>query len=340
MVMHEQADWRFLDDDALLERRISTLGLRLEGTALHACVAQLHGELAARGLVFKPPVHIGDEWFCPEEIAAIFVPFYLCDERLQKLERKLILEVEGGNREECMRLLRHEAGHAYSYAYRLQRRRKWQRHFGLASQEYPETYRPQQHSRSFVIHLDDWYAQAHPDEDFAETFAVWLAPGDDWRERYRGWPALRKLEYVDELMCSLAGKPPVASPRLRVGEHNGLNKKLKTYYTRKRREFAESFPDFYDRDLRKLFGAETVNGHVSAAGFLRQNRLKIVNSICHWTREPKYRVNELLGDLTERAGELGLVADPGDSELPLSLASFITSLVMNHRFTGRFKHTR
>ncbi len=340
MVMTKHADWRLLDDNALLEQRISTFALRLEGTTLESCVTQLHEELTFRGQVFQPPVHIGDEWFCPEDIPAIFVPFYLCDERLRKLERKLILEVEGGTREECMRLLRHEAGHAYSYAYRLQRRRKWRQHFGLASQEYPETYRPRQHSRSFVIHLDDWYAQAHPDEDWAETFAVWLAPGDQWRTRYKGWPALRKLEYVEELMGSLAGKTPAVPPRLRVSEYNGLNKKLKTYYTRKRREFAESFPDFYDRDLQKLFPATTVSPQVPAVRFLRQNKRKIVNSICQWTQEPKYRVNELLCDLTERAGELNMVADPNDSELPLNLASFITSLVMNHRFTGRFKHTR
>ena len=340
MVMTRQTDWRLLDDDALLERRISTFALRIGGTPMEPCVAQLHEELAARGLTFQPPVHIGDEWFCPEDIPAIFVPFYLCEERLRKLERKIILEVEGGTREECMRLLRHEAGHAYAYAYRLQRRRKWQQHFGLASQEYPETYRPRKHSRSFVIHLDDWYAQAHPDEDWAETFAVWLAPGDGWRVQYKGWPALRKLEYVEELMSSLECKAPLVPPRLRVSEYSGLNKKLKTYFTRKRREFAESFPDFYDRDLHKLFVAAPVNGHVPAARFLRQNKRRIINSICHWTGEPKYRVSELLCDLTERADELGLGADPADSELPLSLASFITSLVMNHRFTGRFKHTR
>ena len=340
MVMTKQADWRSLDDDVLLERRINTLALAIEGTPMEACVEQLREELEVRGLAFQPPVHIGDEWFCPEDIPAIFVPFYLCDDRLRKLERKLILEVEGGTREECMRLLRHEAGHAYAYAYRLQRRRKWQQHFGLASQEYPDTYRPRQHSRSFVIHLDDWYAQAHPDEDWAETFAVWLAPGKKWRTRYKGWPALRKLEYVDELMQSLEGNPPLVLPRLRVGEYNGLNKKLKTYFTRKRREFADSFPDFYDSDLNKIFVAPPVNGHVPAARFLRQNKNKIVNSICHWTSEPKYRVSELLGDLTVRADELGLVADPADSELPLSLASFITSLVMNYRFTGRYKHAR
>jgi hypothetical protein len=80
------------------------------------------------------------------------------------------------------------------------------------------------------VHLDDWYAQAHPDEDFAETFAVWLTPDLDWRARYRGWKAIAKLEYVDELMRSLAGKPPTHQPAYRPADYDCLNVKLKTYY--------------------------------------------------------------------------------------------------------------
>src|SRR5207302_1162628 len=113
--------------------------------------------------------------------------------------------VEGETKEWFMQLMRHEAAHAYTYAYRLQRKKKWQRIFGHTSrEETPNTYRPRPFSRSYVMHLDDWYAQAHPDEDFAETFAIWLTPELDWRKRYAGWKALRKLEYVDELMRSLA----------------------------------------------------------------------------------------------------------------------------------------
>ena len=211
MVMTAQPNWRSLDDEALLERRISGLGLRIEGMVAD-CIGQLYRELEAKGLALMPPCHIGDEWFCPEGCAAIFIPFYLFDDRLRKLERKMVLEVEGGTRDECMKLLRHEAGHAYSYAYKLQRKKKWQQHFGLASQEYPETYRPRGYSRSYVVHLDGGYAQMHPDEDWAETFAVWLAPGNRWRRKYAGWPALRKLEYVEELMESIAGKEPVRHP--------------------------------------------------------------------------------------------------------------------------------
>ena len=97
------------------------------------------------------------------------------------------------------------------------------------------------------MHLDDWYAQSHPDEDFAETFAVWLTPGLDWRERYKGWKALQKLEYVDELMRSLAGKPPLHPPEYRVADHDCLNVKLKTYYARKRK----ALRGFVSRFLRQ-----------------------------------------------------------------------------------------
>jgi hypothetical protein len=112
-------------------------------------------------------------------------------------------EVEGGNRPWLMRILRHEAGHALDTAYRLRRRRRWRDVFGPASLPYPERYRARPGSRRYVHHLGGWYAQAHPTEDFAETFAVWLAPRSGWRRQYAGWPALGKIEMVDELMSEV-----------------------------------------------------------------------------------------------------------------------------------------
>src|SRR3954466_15322336 len=123
----EGADWTSLSDQELLERRISKLGLKLEGSGLEPLIKQLHDELSAKGLAFHPPCHIGDEWFVPVGIPAIFVPFFLSHERLRKLERAMMLEVEGENPEWFMRLMRHEAAHAYAYAYQLTRKKKWQR---------------------------------------------------------------------------------------------------------------------------------------------------------------------------------------------------------------------
>src|SRR5438874_1248593 len=299
-----EVDWASLSDQELLERRISELGLRIEGTALEPLIRQLYDELSAHGLAFYPPVHIGDEWFVPVGMPAIFVPFFLVHDRLRALERTMMLEVEGGTTEWFMKLMRHEAAHAYAYAYQLPRKKKWRQIFGRTSrEETPDSYRPRPFSRSYVVNLDDWYAQSHPDEDFAETFAVWLTPGLNWRTRYAGWKALRKLEYVDELMRSLADKSPVHMPKYRVADYNFLNVKLKTYYARKRKLYEEMYPGFYDVDLKQLFSAPA---GIKASVYLRLRRRRLLNSVCQWTNEKKYRVNELLTRLIERSDELGL----------------------------------
>ena len=331
-------DWTALNDEQLLELRISKLGLRLEGTPQETLIRQLYDELSAKGLAFHPPCHIGDEWFVPIGIPSIFIPFFLVHDRLRALERKMMLEVEGETPEWFMKLMRHEAAHAFSYAYQLQRRRKWQQLFGRTSREgTPTTYRPRPFSRSYVVHLEDWYAQAHPDEDWAETFAIWLTPELDWRTRYAGWKALRKLEYVDELMRSLAGKSPTHTPKYRVAEYNCLNVTLKTYYGRKRKLYADTYPDFYDADLRQLFSAPS---GMKASSYLRRSRRRMLNSVCQWTNEKKFRVNKLLNRLIERCDELKLYVLNDDPQEDFRVTAFITTLVMNYLFTGKFKRTK
>jgi hypothetical protein len=334
--------WASLSDPELLERRIASLGLSLDGTPLQPRIQQLYAELSARGLVFHPPCHVGDEWFVPVGIPAIFVPFFLVHERLVALERKMVLEVEGDTPEEFMRLIRHETAHAYAYAYGLTRKKKWQQIFGRTSaDDTPEFYRPRPYSRSYVVHLDDWYAQAHPDEDFAETFAVWLTPELDWRARYRGWKALAKLEYVDTLMRSLAGQPPTHQPAYRPAEYDCLNVKLKTYYARKRKQMADTYPDFYDKDLRALFPATNGStGTIHASSYLRSRRRRLMNSVCHWTNEKKYRVDQLLDRLVERCDQLGLNVLNDDPSQDFRVSAWLTTLVMNYLFTGKFQRRK
>jgi len=190
------------------------------------------------------------------------------------------------------------------------------------------------------MHLEDWYAQSHPDEDFAETFAVWLTPGLDWRKRYVGWPALRKLEYVDELMKSLAGKSPTHTPNYRVADYDFLNVKLKTYYARKRKLYEDIYPGFYDVDLRQLFSAQTGPGRIHASSYLRRTRRRLLNSVCQWTNEKKFRVNKLLARLIDRSDELDLHVSNDDPQRDFRVTAFITTLVMNYLFTGKFKRTK
>jgi hypothetical protein len=206
-------DWTALTDEQLLEVRMCDLGLAIEGTEIELRIAQLNAELEARGLIFRPHYYLSDEWFTPDGIPGIAIPFYLAHPRLAKLELAQMLEVEGGDIESCMQILRHEAGHAIDNAYMLRRRPKRRRLFGNPTIEYPEYYTPKPYSKSFVQHLDHWYAQSHPDEDFAETFAVWLDPNSMWATRFAGWPAQRKLEYMDRLMRELARRRPMVTSR-------------------------------------------------------------------------------------------------------------------------------
>ena len=211
--MSRRYSWASLPDRELLKLRIKDLKLSLKGTWLEDCVADLHEELERRDIRVRPHAWLSDEWFSSEATPGIAIPFYLAHPRLIRLERKKILDVEGGTRAECMRILRHETGHVLQHAYNLQRRRRWQQLFGRSSTPYPEFYRPNPASKSHVQHLRLWYGQSHPDEDFAETFAVWMGPRANWRKRYEGWPALEKLEYVDALMAEIGMAKPELTGR-------------------------------------------------------------------------------------------------------------------------------
>ncbi len=333
-------DWTSYADEQLLEVRICDLNLKIQGTDLESRIQTLYAELDDRKIAFKPICYLGDEWFCPDGACTIAIPFYLSHTRLIKLEERMMMEVEGGTEGWCMQLLRHEMGHVINHAYLLGRKRDWQKMFGSPSTEYSEFYRARPYSKRFVQHLDDWYAQSHPEEDFAETFAIWLTQGLDWRTKYRGWKALEKLEYVDRLMQNLAGQSPLAISRKKICEASRLRSPLKKYYNRRRRLYAQYFPDFFDSDLRRLFiGPPTEGGLDRASTFLRRNRKAIMDAVATWTGEPKFTINRLLRALTTRCAELDLRLRKDVSQSGMEIAAYLASLASNYRLTGKFKRS-
>jgi hypothetical protein len=303
--------WAKLPDDELLNLRIKDLKLKLEGTWLDRCLRELNAELADRGISIRPHAWISDEWFSPSTTPGIAIPFYLVHPRLMQLERKKIIDVEGGTASECMRILRHEAGHVLQHAYQLHRRRRWQKLFGPSSTRYPRYYRPNPASRQFVQHLRLWYAQSHPDEDFAETFAVWLRPRSNWRKRYAGWPALKKLEYVDELMREIAHEKPMPMPRLKVDPITTLTRTLGEHYDKKQALYLVDSRKTYDRDLMRIFSNDPRHRRSPAAStFLRRNRAKFTRMVSKWTGEYQLTLDAVLNDMIARCRELKLRA-PG-----------------------------
>ncbi|MHB9155674.1 MAG: putative zinc-binding metallopeptidase [Endomicrobiales bacterium] len=326
-----------MTDDELKKLRFRELGVRIKGTWLEECVLALYRELEDKNLVFRPQCYLADEWLTPDNEPVVGIPFYLAHSRLTELERRLMHEVEGGDPPSCMRLLRHETGHAINYAYRLHTRKRWQQLFGHFSEEYPDRYKYRPYSRSFVIHLDDWYAQYHPDEDFAETFAVWLAPGPDWRERYRGWKALEKLEYVDTLMRETGALPPKKPAGAKHWSISSLKTTLGTHYRRKTEFYAEYSPDFHDTHLCRIFPVGLPGPGAAAHRVLARHRKDIVEHVAFWTGERKYIINRLLKNLIKRCRELGLTAQGGETSPMMKLTAYLTTLIMNYVLTGRFK---
>lgn len=300
--------WNHVSDDELLRMRMSNIKVRIEGSVVESRVKQLYDELAAKGLQFRPPCYLSTEWLTPDRIPAVGIPFYLAHPRLIKLERAMMVEAEGESEKECLQLLRHETGHAINYAYRLYTRSRWRELFGNMSLPYdPHSYIMRPYSKQFVVHLKGNYAQAHPDEDFAETFSVWMTPGLDWRKRYAGWGALRKLEYVDHLMQTIANKAPVVTGGPRYFAAAKTKSTLASYYKNKRRVFGEGYLGFYDPLLMKLFTPHPSSDiAIKADKFLYAHRKKLVHSISDWSRLPKYSVQELVSRLGQRAREMKL----------------------------------
>lgn len=330
--------WANLSDADLLELRFSDLNLTIEGTWLEERVHALYDNLEARGLAFRPHVWLSSEWFSPDGVPGIAVPFYLAHPRLMKLEEKQMLQVEGGTLSSCMKILRHEAGHAIDNAYRLHRRKDWRETFGLWSEPYPESYQPRPNSRKYVLHLDAWYAQSHPAEDFAETFAVWLNPRSRWRQEYQGWPALKKLEYVDRLMEELAQTPPPVRTRLRVESLSNLRVTLREHYRAKRMHYADEWPDFYDADLRKLFSDDPRYARrPTAASFLIDIRPELRAAVAKWTGTHPYTIDQVLGDMIDRCKELNLRLAVPQRRARTEAMMMVTVQAMNYILSGHHR---
>ncbi|MEO6526884.1 MAG: putative zinc-binding metallopeptidase [Gemmatimonadaceae bacterium] len=317
-------EWEHLPREQLLDLRIRDLSLELEGTWVKACVDELHRELEKRGIALRPHCWLSDEWFSPQNVPGIGIPFYLVHPRLIRLERSMMLEAEGASRAECMRILRHEAGHAMQHGFRLHRRPSYQRLFGKSSTKYPTSYRPKPASRHFVQHLRAYYAQAHPDEDFAETFAVWLQPRARWRKRYEGWGALRKLEYVDVLMAELEGKRPPVKTRERVAPVSQLTSTLRAHYESKREFYAVDFPSTYDRELCRVFSNAPKDARRELASrFIGRHAKEIRALVARWTGESEFTIDQLLQDMIGRSRTLKLRVPESDKKVLLDFAGML-----------------
>lgn len=333
--------WSRYVNDTLLDMRVCDLGLTIEKSPVAPLIKKLNRELEAKRLLFHPHFWISDEWFCPDGVPGVSIPFFLMHARLKKLELENMLEVEGGDPDWCMMLLRHETGHALLNAYKLNGERQWRKTFGNPNTRYPDAYLPKPYSKRYVLNLPGWYAQSHPHEDWAETFAVWLNPRSDWRKRYQNWPALKKLQYVEELMISLQDKKPLLRNKRTEYPVEKIRITLREFYTSKRERYGVDSPQFFEIDLRKLFVPhDPAVKSEKASRYIRRVKKDIIDVVERWTGEYKYRINEVLKDMIARADELNLRVDEMRPSLMPDLSACLTMLVMNKLHYEGFHITR
>jgi hypothetical protein len=327
------------DFQEILAKPIREFGLRLEGSPVERFVQQLYRELDARGLhKFRPVCYLSDEWGCPSGEPVIGIPFYLADPKLAQLESEMN-DLEDSR--EIMMYLRHEAGHAFNYAYRLYNSPEWRELFGPFRRAYRDNYRPIPFSRKFVRHMAGWYAQKHPDEDFAETFAVWLTPRSQWRKRYKGWDALKKLQYVDRIARKFSNLDPLRRRGYTDITADEMESTVGEFY---RLTLAEDIPLeelAVDTDLADIFNISPKRHKFVrlAHEMLDQHRKAIVDKIAYWSGVQRPIVKRLVESICKRVEELGLRVDVRrEPDYLTEFTVYTTALAMNYLARGKFVH--
>jgi hypothetical protein len=300
-----------LSDKELLGARFCDLPIKLEGTPVEQRAHRVFAELDDRGIRARPSVWLSEEWFNPDGTVGFAIPFYLAHPRLIRLERRLMLEAEGVSEREALRIIRHETGHAIDEAYQFYRRPEYAAVFGSPRQRYPTSYAVVPHSRRHVTHLNAWYAQSHPVEDFAETFATWLLPKRQWRRQYRDWPALEKLEAVDAWLTEFRHRAPLTRNRAPEGKLFDNQRTLAEHYEEKRAFYGVEATAKFDRDLQRIFAipgeARLTNGRLpSATSVLRTIRSSVRKELARPLGVPAYTVDQVLRQLIHRARALNL----------------------------------
>jgi hypothetical protein len=324
------------DVQEILTKPIKELGLKLEGSPLERYVQKLYRELDRKGVKrFRPLCYLTDEWGCPSGEPVIGIPFYLADPKLARLEKEMNdLEDE----REILMYLRHEAGHAFNYAYELFKTPEWRELFGPFRRPYRDDYRPVPFSRKFVRHIAGWYAQKHPDEDFAETFAVWLTPGSQWRRRYKGWPALAKLRYVDRVARRVRDTAPIRERGATDITVDEMESTVGEFYDEKLQEPSSPVYLPLDTDLADIFkvSRRRRKGVRPAADLLRENRKAIVDKVAYWTGVARPFVKQLVEAMLARVAELNLRAEiRSEREHLTEITAYATALAMSYQTRGK-----
>tara|TARA_B100001094_G_scaffold316835_1_gene358532 strand:+ start:2260 stop:3249 length:990 start_codon:yes stop_codon:yes gene_type:complete len=316
---------------------ISELELLIDQSWLQQLVQQLYAELAQVGLGnFQPIAYFGDEWFSPDGIAAISIPFFLANKELQKIEMHQMGWVEGGTQDECMKLLRHESGHCFDHFFETSKLPDFQKIFGDPKKPYmPDFFLGKPFSKNFVKHLDRTYSQSHPAEDFAECFATVVTPRLDWKKKYKNAEkVLRKLEWT-QLQINIHSKSDTSKLPIKEPEfynQKNLNLSLKSYYAKRIRHLKHFHLLKKDKELKRIFNSQKDEPQKKSRRLLRPYQ-KSLMSIANAKSFYKYQIKEYINELEMRCYHLGLTEnDKVHQNKTLELKSLVEDTLYKRHF--------
>jgi hypothetical protein len=320
----------------VLGKKVSELGLKVEGSPVEGYVSELYQELERRGLQkFRPVCYLTDEWGCPDQQPVLGIPFYLADAKLRRLEKAVdALESE----RQIMMYMRHEAGHVFNYAYRLYTTPEWRRLFGPFFRPYRDEYRPVPFSRNYVRHIEGWYAQKHPDEDFAETFAVWLTPRSGWRRKYKDWPAMQKLRYVERVARAVADVEPIVNTGEVDITPDDIDVSVEQFYRQAEGERQARIDIALDAHLGQIFLTRKRKESKPASDIVSKYAPELVEKITYWTGVRRPIVRGLIDSICRNCQRMKLWGEVGEEARYLvEITALATTLAMNFLTSGRFE---
>ena len=317
----------------LLKTPLCKLDLTMEDSLVSDCIAQLKRELTSSGVHIDLIFWISDEWFCPDGTTGVAFPFYLLDQSLLDLEKEFIGHAEGETREYCMKLLRHEVAHAIDNAYSLRTCLERKTLFGDCSTPYPSEYTRRPFSKSFVKNLDHNYAQAHPEEDWAETFAVWLDPKSNWKRIYKDWPAIKKLNYVNKKMKELKKENCIICHET-LDEISTLPITLRGYLNKRSKLLNKYKSPLFGRNLNRIF---SVGSKRKATQFLQTREREICQKVAKSTNQYHYIVRDVFKELKLECKSKGLTLKKSSRETQRDLERLVTAKTFAYIKQGKHK---
>ena len=284
-----------LTNEEILKLKIKDLNLDIP-SKYRGAIKVLNSLLKSKGINWMPHYWLSNEWFSADGIPGIAIPFTLCHPKLIKLEKQFLGHCEGESPQEFFKILCHETGHAIDNAFKLRLKKRRQKLFGLTSKKYPKSYKPNPLiADQFVTHFEDFYAQAHPDEDWAETFAIWLST-NNWRSKYKNSTALNKLIYIDQLMSELRDKDHIKNQKT-YEHYKEDGRTVYQFLIDKKKQLGKNKSNYYRNKVQDLFLSS--DSKISANSYLLKMKNNIINNLLEETNYDFWTVNKCFNELED-----------------------------------------